>query len=72
MEGRKITGAPSTARCLLAEGEGGVIINKETTQPFSYGDACVGKGPTVAYHEAASKQARDYVRTFLREVFALR
>jgi dienelactone hydrolase len=71
-EALKVAAAPTTARCVLAEGDGGAIINEETKQPFSYGDACVVKGPTVAYQEAASKQARDYVRTFLRQVFALK
>jgi len=32
--------------------------------------ACVEKGPTVAYQEAASTQARADVRGFLKEVFA--
>jgi dienelactone hydrolase len=64
--------APTTARCVLAEGDGGVIMNEETKQPFGYSDACVVKGPTVAYHETASNQAREYVRTFLKEVFALK
>jgi dienelactone hydrolase len=71
-EARKLTAAPTTARCVLAEGDNGVITNEETKQPFSYGDACVVKGPTLAYHEAASNQARVYVRTFLKEVFALK
>jgi hypothetical protein len=71
-EARKIAAAPTTARCVLAEGDGGVIVNEEMKQPFSYGDACVVKGPTLAYQEAASKQSRDYVRTFLKEVFALK
>src|SRR5262249_36002738 len=62
----------TTTRCVLAEGDGGVIMNEETRQPFNYGDACVVKGPTLAYHEAASKQAREYVRTFLRGIFALK
>jgi hypothetical protein len=70
--GQEIAAAPTTARCVLAEGDGGVIMNEETRQPFNYGDARVVKGPTLAYHEAASKQARDYVRTFLREIFALK
>ena len=71
-EPRKIAAAPTTVHCVLAEGDGGVIMNDETKQPFNYGDACVVKGPTLAYHEAASKQARDYVRTFLRGIFALK
>lgn len=71
-EPRKLAAASTTARCVLAEGDSGVIMNEETKQPFSYGDACAVKGPTVAYQETASKQARDDVRTFLREVFALK
>jgi dienelactone hydrolase len=69
-EPRKLPAAPTTAKCALAEGDGGMILNEETKQPFNYTDTCVAKGPTVAYHEAASNQARAYVRTFLREVFA--
>jgi len=71
-EPRKIAAAPTTVHCVLAEGDGGVIMNDETKQPFNYGDACVVKGPTLAYYEAASKQARDYVRTFLIGIFALK
>ncbi len=56
----------------MTEGDNGAVLNQETKQPFSYSDACVEKGPTVAYQEAASKQARAYVRDFLKEVFALK
>jgi dienelactone hydrolase len=69
---RKLAAAPTTRRCLMAEADNGVILNEETKQPFSYGDACVEKGPTVAFNEAANAQARVYVRSFLKEVFALK
>jgi dienelactone hydrolase len=71
-EPRKLAAAPTTRRCLMVEGDNGTVLNQETKQPFSYGDACVEKGPTVAYQEAASTQARAYVRGFLKEVFALK
>ena len=71
-EPRKLAAAPTTRRCLMVEGDDGTVLNQETKQPFSYGDACVEKGPTVAYQEAASTQARAYVRGFLKEVFALK
>src|SRR5262245_2612239 len=71
-EPRKISGAATTRRCQMAEGDNGVVMNQETKQPFSYDDACVEKGPTVAYQEAASTQARAYVRGFLKGVFALK
>jgi hypothetical protein len=56
----------------MVEGDDGTVLNQETKQPFSYGDACVEKGPTVAYQAAASMQARAYVRGFVKEVFALK
>jgi dienelactone hydrolase len=71
-EPRKIAAAPTTRRCLMVEGDDGAVLNQETKQPFSYSDACVEKGPTVAYQAAASMQARAYVRGFLKEVFALK
>ena len=71
-EPRKLAAAPTTRGCLMVEGDNGTVLNQETKQPFSYGDACVEKGPTVAYQEAASTQARAYVRGFLKEVFALK
>lgn len=71
-EPRKLAEAPTTRGCLMVEGENGAVLNQETKQPFSYADACVEKGPTVAYQEAASTQARAYVRGFLKEVFALK
>ena len=71
-EPRKLAAAPTTRGCLMVEGDNGTVLNQETKQPFSYSDACVEKGPTVAYQEAASTQARAYVRGFLKEVFALK
>ena len=56
----------------MGEGDNGVVINQDTKQPFSWSDACVEKGVTVAYQEAASTQSRVYVRAFLKEVFALK
>ncbi|MEH2520869.1 dienelactone hydrolase [Bradyrhizobium sp. AZCC 1610] len=69
-EPRKLAAAATVRRCLMAEADNGVILNQETKQPFSYGDACVEKGPTVAFNEVASAQARAFVRDFLKEVFA--
>jgi hypothetical protein len=71
-EPRKLAAAPTTRGCLMVEGDNGTVLNQETKQPFSYSDACVEKGPTVAYQEAASTQARAYVRGVLKEVFALK
>jgi dienelactone hydrolase len=67
-----LTAATTTRRCQLAEGEDSQIINRETQRPFSFGDACVERGPTIAYNEAASSQARVFVRDFLTQVFQVK
>jgi dienelactone hydrolase len=71
-EPRKLAAAPTTRGCLMVEGDNGTVLNQETKQPFSYSDPSVETGPTVAYQEAASTQARAYVRGFLKQVFALK
>ena len=71
-EPRKLAAAATVRRCLMGEGDNGAVINQDTKQPFSWSDACVEKGVTVAYQEAASTQSRVYVRAFLKEVFALK
>ena len=67
-----LKGATTTRRCHLAEDEDHTIINRETHRPFTYSDACVERDPTFAYHEAATTQARLFVRDFLTQVFQLK
>ena len=58
--------ATTTRRCQLVEADNSEIINRETQKPFTFGDACVEKGPTFAFNEAANTQARAFVRAFGR------
>ncbi|MBH5371909.1 dienelactone hydrolase family protein [Bradyrhizobium glycinis] len=60
-------GAIVVRRCRLAEDSDHTIINRETQKPFTYNDACVGKDPTLAYDEAATNQARLFIREFLTQ-----
>jgi dienelactone hydrolase len=71
-EPRKLASAQVWKSCQIAEDENGVLLNKVTNKPFTYSDACVQKGPTVAFNEAASAKARADVRGFLKQVFALK
>jgi dienelactone hydrolase len=66
-----LTGAPTLRHCRLVESNDHRIMNSETQKPFSYGDTCVEKGPTLAYNEAASRQAHVFVRGFLTKLFQL-
>ena len=67
-----LSAATTTRRCQLVEAENSEIINRETQKPFTFGDACVEKGPTIAFNEAANTQARAFVREFLTQVFKLK
>jgi dienelactone hydrolase len=61
----KLDKAQTTRRCQLAESGGGVIVNGRTQQPFTYADSCVEYGPTIAYDEKASTEARKAVTGFV-------
>ena len=64
----KLEKAQTTRRCQLAEAQDGLIINVTTKQPFTYADPCVEYGPTIAYDEKASTEARKAVREFITAV----
>jgi len=66
-----LTNATTNRRCWLIEGNDSQILNSETKAPFSYADACVEKGPTIAFNEAAYTQAHVFIRQFLKELFLL-
>src|SRR5262249_15087776 len=61
----KLDKAQTLRNCQLAEADDGVIINSKTKQPFTYSDPCVEFGPTIAYDEKASTEARKAIKDFL-------
>jgi dienelactone hydrolase len=64
----KVAAGQKWSDCRVGE-EKGELVNKDTGQPFSFSDACVKKGTTVAYHEEAAKKSHEDVKNFLKEVF---
>jgi dienelactone hydrolase len=62
------TGAQTVRGCKIREGEGGVLINVSTSQPFSYKDECVQLNPHVGGNAAATTAARVAVSDFVRQV----
>jgi len=62
--------APSPVACRYAEAEDGAIVNVATKQPPSKDDACLGKGVTFQYNEAAARKSHDDVLAFLKDVLA--
>ena len=65
------TGAQTVRGCKIREGEGGVLINVSTSQPFSYKDACVELNPHVGGNAAATAAARIAVSDFVRQLLKL-
>lgn len=66
-----LTNATTNRRCRLIEDSDSQILNSESKAPFSYSDACVEKGPTIAFNEAAYTQSHAFIRQFLKELFLL-
>jgi len=67
-----VKGAPTTRKCQLIENDDHQILDRATLKPFSYKDACVEKDTTVAYNDAANRQAHLLVRDFLINVFQIK
>lgn len=65
------SGAQTVRNCRIKEGEGGVLVNTETQQPFSYKDACVELNPHVGGNPTTAQEARKAVCDFLQALFKL-
>jgi len=63
--------AQTARNCHLREGEGGVLMNADTQQPFSYKDACIELNPHVGGNPATAEQARKTVSDFLQGLLKL-
>jgi dienelactone hydrolase len=64
--------AVTTNQCPREERPGGIILNLETGQPFTWNDACVTRGATVGYDSLATAEATKAVKEFLVSRFQLR
>jgi len=64
-------GAQTVRRCHIREGEGGLLMNADTQQPFSYKDDCVETSPHVGGNPDAAEDARKAVVEFLQGVLKL-
>ena len=63
--------AQTTPRCRVEEIAEGELVNGETRQRFTMEDACVERGPTIAYHPEAHKASVQAVKEFLRTALKL-
>lgn len=64
-------GAQTVRDCTIREGDGGVLVNVDTGQPFTYKDACVKLDPHVGHDREATEQAHRAVAAFLKGLFKL-
>ena len=65
------TNAQSARNCRLKEGEGGVLMNDDTKEPFTYKDACIALNPHVGGNPATAQEARKAVSDFLQALLKL-
>jgi dienelactone hydrolase len=63
--------AQTVRHCRIKEGDGGVLMNADTSAPFTYADACVERDPHVGGNPATAEQARKAVSDFLAALFKL-
>jgi dienelactone hydrolase len=57
--------------CVLYENPAGRMINRDTQRPFTWADACIKRGGTVAYDADVHAEAIKDVRDVLEQVFGL-
>src|SRR5712671_4114776 len=63
--------AQTARNCHIREGEGGVLMNADTQQPFGYKDACIELNPHVGGNPATAEAARKAVSDFLQTLLKL-
>lgn len=63
--------AQTVRDCRIREGEGGVLMNAATQQPFTYKDSCVALNPHVGGNPETAKAASKAVTDFLRDLLQL-
>jgi dienelactone hydrolase len=70
--GKVVSANAQTVRnCRIKESEGGLLVNADTQQPFTYKDACVELNPHVGGNPATAEQARKAVSEFLAALLKL-
>ena len=65
------TKAQTVRNCRIKEADGGVLMNADTQQPFTYQDACVEIDPHVGGNPATAEAARQAVTDFLKALLKL-
>jgi len=63
--------AQTVRHCRIKEGDGGVLMNADTNEPFTYKDSCVELSPHVGGNPATAEEARKAVTEFLAALFKL-
>ena len=61
----------SVRSCKIREEAGGILINADTRESFTYKDSCVALGPHLGRNEEATRLAKHAVTAFVRQLFKL-
>ncbi|MEM5450704.1 dienelactone hydrolase family protein [Paraburkholderia guartelaensis] len=65
---QQLSQAQTTRNCRTVEVENGLLVDATTKQPFSYSDACIERGTTIAYDENAAASSKEAVGGIVRAV----
>lgn len=63
--------AQTVRHCHIKEGDDGVLMNADTSEPFTYKDSCVELNPHVGGNPVTAEEARKAVSDFLSVLFRL-
>jgi dienelactone hydrolase len=61
----------SARNCKIQEEADGLLINRDTKQPFAYTDACVVRGVHIGHDPVATREAKQAVKAIFKKVFQL-
>lgn len=66
-----VANAQTSRHCVIREEHIGLLINAQTSEPFTFKDPCVELNPHVGFDATATEAAKTSVKEFLKMVFKL-
>jgi dienelactone hydrolase len=68
---RRVEQGQASGHCVLQETTAGLLVERQSGMPFTYGLPCVKRGVTAGYDASAHEQALKEVKATLQQVFRM-